>query len=215
MRIFVIRHGETEANVGGVLEGRTDGRLTDAGIDLAHEVGRALSTIAFDAAYSSPLTRALNTAKAVLRASGNVTTPITIDQRLLEVDMGAWEGLHFLPDEREVDAEGCRQFFEEPFLFSGFPGGETIRGVCSRTQSFLNELADSNAYHNVLVSTHGCALRAMLNCLYADSSDFWQGGVPLNCTISVVEVQNGSMKLCERDKVLYDSTKCVDRYARY
>ena len=128
--------------------------------------------------------------------------------------MGDWEDIHFLPGEREVDEEEIRLFFEEPFVFDGFPNGEDTRTVCERTQDFLKELG-SEDYHNVLVSTHGFALRAMLNFLYDNPSDFWQGGVPLNCTLSVVETTKDGMKLVERDLVLYDKSLCVDRYAQY
>ena len=215
MKAYVIRHGETQANAKGVLEGRTDGHLTEAGEMLAREVGRALAGIRFDMAYTSPLSRALKTAEAVLAESGNDNTSLIEDDRLLEVDMGEWEGLRFLPGDREVDAELCRQFFEEPFKFGSFPKGESIAELCARTQGFLRWLVESACDATVLVSTHGCALRAMLNKLYVNPFDFWQGGVPLNCTVSIVEGRGGDLSLIERDLVLYDSSLCVDRYARY
>ena len=214
MLIWVVRHGETEANASGVLEGRTDGRLTASGLDMASEVGRALEGVTFDAAFSSPLSRAVETAQRLLDASGNGGLPIQIDDRLLEVDMGSWEGVHFLPGEREVDAEQLRLFFEEPYEFLGFPEGEDTRTVCARTQSFLRELALAS-YEKVLITMHGFALRAMLNQLYDDPTDFWQSGVPLNCTVSIVEAIDGHLKLVNADKVLYDQLRCVDRYSIY
>ena len=71
-------------------------------------------------------------------------------------------------------------------------------------------------FNTVLVSTHGFALRAMLNRLYADPSDFWQGHVPYNCSVSIVDVQpDGAMRLTAFDKVYYDPSLQVDRYANY
>lgn len=215
MRAYVIRHGETVANASGILEGRSDGRLTDAGVALAREVGKALSGVRFDLAYTSPLARARRTAEEVLAASSTPDVPLLEDDRLMEVDMGAWEGLRFRPDEREVDAWLCRLFFEDPFAFGGFPDGESIFALCRRTQGFLSWLASRGENKTVLVSTHGCALRAMLNRLYEDSSDFWQGGVPLNCTVSMVEVSQNNMMLTESDLVLYDKAHIVDRYSSY
>lgn len=214
MLIWIVRHGETEANTSGVLEGRTDGKLTVSGLEMANEVGAALEGITFDLAFSSPLSRAVDTARRLLDASGNGSLPIRVDDRLLEIDMGTWEGVHFLPGERSVDAEQIRLFFERPFVFQGFPGGENAREVCARTQDFLRELAAA-PFDKVLVSTHGFALRAMLNQLYADPSDFWQGGVPLNCTVSIVEVTDGCLRLLASDEILYDQSRCVDRYSNY
>ena len=214
MRVYIIRHGETEANVAGVLQGRTDGALAKGALALASETGSALGDVRFDVAFSSPLRRAVETADAVLGASGNGDVDILLDDRLLEVDMGEFEDKRFRPGEREVDAGLCRLFFEEPASFPGFPGGETLQELCTRTQEFLSELPQSG-YETVLVSTHGASLRAMLNQLYDDTSDFWQGHVPYNCSVSVVEASNGGMRLVVSDAVFYDEALCVDRYASY
>ena len=217
MRIFIIRHGETVANVAGVFQGQTDGLLAKGALALAEETGAALRGISFDAAFSSPLTRATETAKAVLRASGNKNVGVQLDARLLEIDMGDFEDKRFRPGEREIDEELCRLFFEDPFRFPGFPNGEDAKDVCERTQGFLNELASGSfgAFNTVLVSTHGFALRAMLNKLYGNPEDFWQGHVPYNCSVSIVEVVGGSPILAESDAVFYDESLCVDRYASY
>jgi broad specificity phosphatase PhoE len=217
MQIYIVRHGETESNREGVFQGRTDSKLLESGFELARQTGAALAAdgVRFDAAFSSPLSRAWDTARTVLAASGNADVPLVREDRLLEISMGNYEGKRFRPGEREVDAESVRLFFEDPFAFSGFPGGEDARAVCARTQGFLHELA-CGAWENVLVSTHGFALRAMLNRLYADPSDFWQGHVPYNCSVSIVDVQpDGAMHLAASDKVYYDPSLRVDRYANY
>ena len=214
MRIYIIRHGETEFNAKGIFQGQTDGRLLETGHELARATGVALAHVKFDAAFTSPLSRARDTALEVLGASGNGNTSLETDDRLLEIDMGDYECKHFRPGEREVDAELCRLFFEDPFAFPGFPNGENAFDVCRRTQSFLVELA-SGMYESVLVSTHGFALRAMLNPLYPDSGDFWQGHVPYNCSVSIVEATGRDIKLAQSDAVYYRKELCVDRYASY
>lgn len=219
MRVYVIRHGETRANVHGFLQGQIDEPLLETGSVLAAEVGRALTGIVFDAAFSSPLSRAKETARLVLNNSGNVGLPIQEDQRLIEVSMGVCEGKRFRPGEREIDEELVRLFFEDPFSFSGFPAGESAREVCERTQTFLEELLGGRLLEGhaetVLVSTHGFALRAMLNRLYENPSDFWQGGVPLNCCVSVIETQGDEVRLESIDEVLYDEALAIDRYSSY
>ncbi|MBQ9058565.1 MAG: histidine phosphatase family protein [Atopobiaceae bacterium] len=213
MHIYIVRHGETMGNVRGTLQGQTDIELLDNGIELAHQTGLGLAGIRFDAAVSSPLKRAVQTAVAVLEASGNSDLELQQDPRIMELHMGDYEGHPIKTD--KPDAEKLiHTFFDNPFIFDGFPGGESIDEICSRTQDFLHELAGRD-YHNVLVSTHGVALRAMLNQLYRDPSDFWQGHVPYNCSVSIVEATGGKLKLLEMDKIYYDNTLVVDRYADY
>ncbi|MBQ3488259.1 MAG: histidine phosphatase family protein, partial [Clostridia bacterium] len=60
----------------------------------------------------------------------------------------------------------------------------------------------------------GCALRAMLNYLYEDPSDFWHMHVPYNCAVSIVEGRNGRGRLIGDDVIYYDRSQIVDRYAK-
>ena len=214
MRIYIVRHGETESNRKGVFQGRVNSQLLESGFELARQTGRALADVRFDVAFSSPLSRAWDTARTVLDASGNADVPMQREDRLLEISMGTFEGKRFRPGEREVDAEACRLFFEDPFSFAGFPGGEDAQRVCARTQEFLAELVQ-RPYETVLVSTHGFALRAMLNRLYDDPADFWQGHVPYNCSVSIVDADASGLRLTASDKIYYDPALCVDRYANH
>ena len=66
---------------------------------------------------------------------------------------------------------------------------------------------------NVLVTTHGFAMRALLNSLYEDPSDFWQGRVPANCAVNIVEADNsGNIRLLERDVIYYDKNEIKDYF---
>ena len=210
MKIYIIRHGETDANKLGLFQGRTDFPLNDYGVMLAEETGKGLSGIKFDAAYSSPLIRARQTAEILLRETAS-SCPLFFDDRLMEINAGDYEGRHFRPEYGEINADDIKMFFLDPLHLPPFPNGESVADVVGRTQEFLRELA-AKSHKNVLVSTHGCALRCMLNGLYADPGDFWHGHVPYNCVINVVEAIGGEMKLVEDDKVYYDQSLCIDRF---
>ncbi len=214
MRVYIVRHGETDANRKGVFQGRVDSHLLESGFELARQTGCALGDVRFDAAFSSPLSRAMDTARTLLAASGNAEVPLVEDDRLLEISMGSFEGQRFRPGEREVDARAVQLFFGDPFSFEGFPGGECVADVLARTREFLDRLLACD-YDNVLVSTHGFALRALLNRFYGDPSDFWQGHVPYNCSISILEGDASGCRLVASDKIYYDPAQCVDRYANY
>ena len=138
-----------------------------------------------------------------------------IDERIKEVCMGDWERKKFRPEEREVDGDAMMRFFSDTFNFEGFPGGETIEQLCDRTQSFLKELLARDDGKTYLVATHGTALRAMLNFLYEDKSDFWHVHVPYNCAVNIIEGKNGVGTLIADDRIYYGPEDIVDRYSNY
>ena len=209
--IYIIRHGETRANVSGFIQGWMNEPLNEAGVSLAEDTGRGMRGVHFDACFSSPLLRASQTARIVLRESGNESAPLTFDDRIKEIGFGTCEGRRIT--EGGLPPEEARLFFTDPFRFPGFPGGETVQTVCARTQAFLRELAARDDGKTYLVATHGCALRAMLNGLYDNPADYWHGHVPYNCVVSIVEAQGGRMRLIADDRVYYDPKYCIDRYA--
>ena len=210
MKIYVIRHGETEMNVRHVKQGWLDTPLNDAGRELARLTGLAMKGIRFDKCVSSPLVRSRETVEIVLRESGNGDVPIETDDRLKEINFGLEENTpatsSLLPPEIGI------QFFTDSLHFPGFPGGESVRDLIRRTGEFLTELAARNDDQTWLIGTHGCALRAMMNPLYADPERFWQGCVPPNCSFAILDVKDGRPILLESDRVFYDPSLLVDHY---
>ena len=205
MLIYIIRHGETDLNVKGVVQGWYDEPLNESGRFLAAETGKRMKEIRFDGCFSSPLKRAAETAEIILRESGN-DLPITFDDRLKEMSFGEREGTHLSPEETAV-------FKADPRRLPRFADGETADEVINRTGMFLSDLASKGKDGVYLVSTHGCALRCMLNRLYGDPGDFWQGHVPYNCAVSIVEAAGGNVRLTAKDVIYYDERYIVDRYA--
>ena len=206
MKFYIIRHGETEMNTRGALQGWTDGALNQSGRDLAVLTGRAMKGIRFNACISSPLIRAKETVEIVLRESGN-DVPVLLDDRIKEISFGDHENARA----SELGENGLR-FMKDPFHMERFPNGESVRDVCERTQAFLQELASRDDGKTYLIGTHGCAVRAMLNFLYEDPTDYWQGVVPYNCSVNILEANGGILRFIERDKIYYDPELIVDRY---
>lgn len=212
MLIYIIRHGETQSNVEGRLQGWSNDGLNENGKKLAEITGRRLKNIHFDYCISSPLARAKETAETILQTFRNPVV-ISFDDRIKEINMGDWEGKKFRPGEREVDAEQIKLFFTDPFSFGGYPNGENAFHVCNRTQCFLKELIARDDDKTYLVSTHGFALRAMLNYLYDNPRDFWHGHVPYNCVVNIVEGKNGIGRLIADDIIYYNANDAVDQYS--
>ena len=93
LRILLVRHGLSSFNLEHRIQGRDDlSSLTDTGVQQALATGEALRGLSIDAAYSSPLRRAHDTAKALLAAQGSGLAP-QLDDDLLEVDLSPWTGL--------------------------------------------------------------------------------------------------------------------------
>ena len=86
------------------------------------------------------------------------------------------------------------------------PEGESFQQVIERTGSFLNELLKKEEYADktILISTHGCALKAILaNVNNTPIEQFWGEGVHKNCAVTVLKVQDGKIEIIEEGKVFY------------
>ncbi len=211
MKIYVMRHGETEANHNHIICGWLDSPLTEAGTALAAETGRGMKKagIHFDAAFTSPLVRAKQTCFEVLVNSGNENTPAYFDERLMEVYAGDWDAQPEpgYGNETIIDPEWYSVYFSDPFRFASFPNGELFTDAMKRTESFLHWLSRQD-YENVLVTMHGCAMMCMLNFLKEDRSSLWNDGkLPRNCSVNIVEVKDGNIVLLDSDVLFYDENK--------
>lgn len=85
MLIYLIRHGETDLNTLGVMQGWIDEPLNEGGRKLDAITGRKMKNIRFDCCISSPLLRAKETVKIIPRESGN-NVPVLTDDRIKEIN---------------------------------------------------------------------------------------------------------------------------------
>ena len=100
--------------------------------------------------------------------------------------------------------------------------GETRLNVEGRLQGRVDEplnekglelTADpENENKTILIATHGCAMRAMLNPFYPNPDNFWQSQTPPNCCVSIVEVKEGRSTILESDRIYYDPALSQDPY---
>ncbi len=203
MRLYVMRHGETQWNKEHRLAGRTDVLLNKNGIRLASLTAEGLKDVKFDLCISSPLQRALETARIVLN---NRNVPIICDDGLIEISFGDYEGRVCQDDNKNILMEEYAYFRNDPFGFKGMPHGESIQDVIKRAEEKYKEIIHNPDYQDktLLISTHGCFYRAFLNSIYDNPDDFWQGGVPKNCAVSVVDINNGKAKILKSDIIYYN-----------
>ena len=200
MLIYVLRHGVTEWNRQRKVQGAVDIPLAQEGIDLAKKTGEALKQVHFDICFTSPLIRARQTAEYVL-AGRNI--PIIPDRRIQEIDFGVLEGATFKDAAGNIVTPEMGTFFNDPANFKRPQNGENIQDILKRTRDFWQEKTTDPLLSDktILVSSHGCAVRALLQNIYQDPTNFWHGSVPPNCSLNVVEIKDGTPRFLEEDKV--------------
>ncbi len=115
MRIYIVRHGETEANKKGYLQGWSNDPLNENGVLLAQLTGRGMKGIRFDHCISSPLNRAKETAEIILGESGN-NLPVSFDERIKEMNFGSYERM-------DIRDEKIFRCLKEPDVNFKFPKG--------------------------------------------------------------------------------------------
>ena len=145
--LILVRHGQTEANRHGLLLGRADPPLCRAGRDQAEALARALPRPA--RLVSSPLTRAVETARAV-------GAEIEIDERWIEMDYGRLDGC----PASDLDAAGWRAWRDDPTHVPA--GGESVAAVGARVRAACHDLADTAADADVVVVSHVSPIKAAI-----------------------------------------------------
>lgn len=205
MKLYVIRHGETDWNVEGRLQGRTNIPLNEKGRELARITARRLQDVKFTRIYTSPLDRARETAMII---KGDREIPVIEEERLQEISFGIYEGYHCLKDKYDIPDPAFSYFFSKPEAYVAPERAESIEELCKRATSFYQELIQDEALQNevILISTHGAALRGFLASVYEHSiADFWKGGVYKNCAVTIVDVTNRKASILEEAKIFYNN----------
>jgi broad specificity phosphatase PhoE len=146
MRLYLVRHGETEWALTRRHTSRTDVPLTPAGEEQARALGLELAGVSVERVLSSPMDRALTTARLA-----GFADRVERNDALLELDYGQYEGL--TTAEIRARRPGWDLFRD------GCPGGETVEDVAKRVRPLLEEL--SGVEGNVVLFGHGHGLRVL------------------------------------------------------
>lgn len=183
--IYIIRHGQTEMNQANVLQGRSNFPLNEKGTAQAESAAKRLKDqkIVFDKMYSSPLIRAVQTAKIV----GGELLPLVVDERLIEMDYGPYEGMDLKKPAPEV-----LHFFSD-FQNNPAPEGmEPLDEVVKRSGEFLEEIKEEAEKYTILISTHAIAMKGLLEYLTPDSNGAYWSKYIGNCEVYSAEVKDGA-----------------------
>jgi broad specificity phosphatase PhoE len=159
-RVFLVRHGATQLSAEGRFAGAIGVDLSEEGRRQAAQLGERLRREGLTAAYSSPLTRAADTAAVIADASG---LTVAVRDGLREISHGHWEGLtraeveHRFPDEYAA-------WEEDPFTFAP-EGGESGVEVLARALPTLREIVTTHPGGRIIIVSHKATIRLLLSSL--------------------------------------------------
>jgi broad specificity phosphatase PhoE len=151
--ILLARHGETDWNREGRFQGHADPPLNATGREQAVELADALAGRELAAVYSSPLLRALETARIVAAQRGLELLAVG---GLREVDVGSWSGL----TRAEVEQRFPEQYARWLDYGQGWEDGETYEAMARRALTALFGIAAAHVGEHALAVTHGGPIRA-------------------------------------------------------
>ena len=159
--IIFLRHAQAKNNVERVLAGRREGfPLTKTGIRQAEKIAQFLKPLQISAVYSSPIERAISTAKL---ATKHLNLEIKTDSRLTEIDMGMFSGM-FYEDMFKKHGNVFLKFYQDnPIIEEN--GVETFSNVKKRVLDIVNHCSNEHQGQNVLLVTHMDPIKAMLSTI--------------------------------------------------
>jgi broad specificity phosphatase PhoE len=159
--LILVRHGRTGFNAAGRLVGRLDPPLDEVGLIQAAAIGEALKGV--DRIISSPLQRARETAEYI-------GSPVEVDERWIEVDYGAYDGV-------ELGAPATTELWERWRVDTAFvpPGGESLVQMGERVAEAMQELVKDAGDTDIAVVSHVSPIKAAVSwVLHADAETAWR-----------------------------------------
>ena len=180
--LLLVRHGETEWNAEGRIQGHTDIGLSEIGTEQARSLEARLAGLNIDAAYSSDLKRTSETAKLAL---GERDVILNETPMLREYNKGAFEGMTLAEIKAQFPEEYPR--YLEKDLDYAPEGGETARDVSVRMAGIIGRIKSDHLNETVLVVSHGGVLRAAMVSLLGMPLEGNWSFVFGNCGLTTVD----------------------------
>ena len=183
MKLYLVRHGETELNVKKVYYGSTDCELTERGKEQAVSLKTAFASVPLDLVLESPLKRAKTTVDLIL---GEKEVPRLEDGRLKELDFGGWEGKSYT----ELQGDPLYEQWCREWKTTCPPRGECFLDLAQRVRSFYGDLLKREE-ERVLIVAHHAVLQQLMACLLeAEPESCWHYAFEQG-TYTVFEIRDG------------------------
>lgn len=190
-KLYIVRHGQSTANLGNVFLGQHNLDLTELGAIQAKKTANYLKDKKVDVIFSSDLTRAVDTAKQTAELVG---LPINIDIGLREIDGGLWEEVHFNTlKEKYYDNFVA---FTTDIGNSKIDGGESVAELYYRFLNAVTNIAKNNDGKTVFIFSHATCIRCFgAHCMGLGLEKMQELPWPNNASVTEVEYDNGEFKM--------------------
>lgn len=187
LRLILVRHGQTEANILRRLQGQSDGPMNEVGRREVERLGLALKDTKIDVIISSDLVRARDTATAIAKYHNLPVNPTPL---VREWNGGEWDGR---PAEEFLEiVKNLTTPLEELRL----PGGETLKEVQARASAFVKDVTEKYPGKSVVLCSHGDFLRMVISVLMNESIDKANATYRMdNASYSIFEREAGEWKM--------------------
>jgi len=167
--LYLIRHGETDYNRDGRIQGYTESSLSDLGVEQARRVGERLRGAGLDVAYTSPLRRAVDTCRLAL----GDTVAWEPREGLREIHLGVWEGEKAASLRRRYP-DDVKLWFLRPSAVR-IDGAETIRAFRARVTRAMDDVRAEHPDATLAVFAHGGVICTYLTSLLGMKlDDIWR-----------------------------------------
>ena len=207
MNLYIMRHGETDWNKKGLIQGRIDIPLNEDGVAAAIKTreGFEKEYIVFDKIFSSPYIRAMKTAEIIAETKN---TPVISNSDIQEMSFGDYEGvsiydIRVLPEHQEFHKCFC-----DPVHYQRQGEAESYEEIFTRIRRFLETeiLPLENTCENVLVVCHGAIIRCFLSIIKnLPLEDYWKIHQP-NCSVNIAKLEHGVFTMIEESRIYYDES---------
>lgn len=184
MRLIIVRHGQTDYNVQGIMQGLQEKSLNGEGQAQAKKVAQRLQHEKIDLVYSSDLPRALETAQEIVAYHPQLK--LIYNTLVRERDYGIYDGKH-----RDVYLAAWKKT-NKPYIEFKPDGGESILELRHRAVRFYEQLKQLHQQETILIVSHGSFIRTFIAALlneasnYSDSEYFKSG--PHNTGVNIINV---------------------------
>ena len=153
--VYLVRHGETDYNLGPRYQGQMDIPLNDNGRRQGDLLGQAMKNHHIDEIFSSPLSRAFETGELIAKYHDSVA--VTAVHGLEEIDVGVFTG-RMVEEVGQEYPELLRSLKENPAQLQ-YPEGESCRDVYNRMVKTISEIVEQNRGRTIVIVSHGFALQ--------------------------------------------------------
>ena len=166
LKLYIVRHGETEWNVIKRFQGQLNTPLTEKGIKKLKETGKKLENVTFEEIYTSELERTVNSAEIILnenRGYKNNKLKLKKLAELNEVHFGVWQGLKYEEVFLKYPEEANNYFYNVKNYKAENVEAENLKDALERFLRGINKILDSHKSGNILIVTHGTVFEMFIN----------------------------------------------------